>query len=176
MAGVGTLLKQAQKMQKQIELMQASLATREIDVTSGGGAVKIKINGAEPTKTRVTQGSLEESNVSIIRGWNGEMPTSEKLLAQSSPVFCLSFSRDGRWLAAVPIGDGRSSAASWFQPRSGSAIRTLARPGQTRLMCPFSSERASKKAATGFFNRMNIRTAKAMKLKKRLPTKTQESS
>lgn len=46
MAGVGTLLKQAQKMQKQIESMQASLATREIDVTSGGGAVKVKINGA----------------------------------------------------------------------------------------------------------------------------------
>lgn len=46
MAGVGTLLKQAQKMQKQIESMQASLATREIDVTSGGGAVQIKVNGA----------------------------------------------------------------------------------------------------------------------------------
>jgi DNA-binding YbaB/EbfC family protein len=46
MAGVGTLLKQAQKMQKQIETMQASLATREIDVTSGGGAVQIKVNGA----------------------------------------------------------------------------------------------------------------------------------
>ena len=45
MAGVGTLLKQAQKMQKQIESMQASLATREIDVTSGGGAVQIKVNG-----------------------------------------------------------------------------------------------------------------------------------
>ncbi|MEO6994208.1 MAG: YbaB/EbfC family nucleoid-associated protein [Lacunisphaera sp.] len=46
MAGVGTLLKQAQKMQKQIESMQASLATREIDVTSGGGAIQLKINGA----------------------------------------------------------------------------------------------------------------------------------
>jgi DNA-binding YbaB/EbfC family protein len=46
MAGVGTLLKQAQKMQKQIEAMQTSLATREINVTSGGGAVQIKINGA----------------------------------------------------------------------------------------------------------------------------------
>jgi DNA-binding YbaB/EbfC family protein len=33
-------------MQKQIESMQASLATREIDVTSGGGAIQIKINGA----------------------------------------------------------------------------------------------------------------------------------
>lgn len=46
MAGVGTLLKQAQKMQKQIELMQSSLETQVIDVSSGGGAVQIKINGA----------------------------------------------------------------------------------------------------------------------------------
>ena len=46
MAGVGTLLKQAKKMQQKIEEMQKSLVTREIDVSSGGGAVQIKINGA----------------------------------------------------------------------------------------------------------------------------------
>ncbi len=46
MAGVGKLLKQAQKMQKQIETMQTELAAKELDVTSGGGAVTIKINGA----------------------------------------------------------------------------------------------------------------------------------
>jgi len=46
MAGVGKLLKQAQKMQKQIETLQAALETRVIDVSSGGGAVQIKINGA----------------------------------------------------------------------------------------------------------------------------------
>jgi nucleoid-associated protein EbfC len=46
MAGVGKLLKQAQKMQKQIETLQAQLEAKELDVTSGGGAVKIKINGA----------------------------------------------------------------------------------------------------------------------------------
>lgn len=46
MAGVGKLLKQAQKMQKSIENLQAQLESKEIDVTAGGGAVKIKINGA----------------------------------------------------------------------------------------------------------------------------------
>lgn len=45
MAGVGKLLKQAQKMQRGIEALQAQLDAKEIDVTSGGGAVKIKING-----------------------------------------------------------------------------------------------------------------------------------
>ena len=45
MAGVGKLLKQAQKMQKQIETIQASLEQTVLDVSSGGGAVQIKING-----------------------------------------------------------------------------------------------------------------------------------
>lgn len=46
MAGVGKLLKQAQKMQRQIEELQKSLETRELDVSSGGGAVQVKISGA----------------------------------------------------------------------------------------------------------------------------------
>ena len=46
MAGVGKLLKQAQKMQRQIETLQTQLEAKEIDITSGGGAVKLKVNGA----------------------------------------------------------------------------------------------------------------------------------
>jgi len=46
MAGVGKLLKQAQKMQKSIESLQTQMEAKEIDVTTGGGAVKIKVNGA----------------------------------------------------------------------------------------------------------------------------------
>ncbi|MCZ6673413.1 MAG: YbaB/EbfC family nucleoid-associated protein [Verrucomicrobia bacterium] len=43
MAGVGKLLKQAQKMQKKIEALEAELATTTIDVSSGGGAISITI-------------------------------------------------------------------------------------------------------------------------------------
>lgn len=46
MAGVGKLLKQAQKMQRQMEAMQAALESREIEVSAGGGAVQVKVNGA----------------------------------------------------------------------------------------------------------------------------------
>ena len=46
MAGVGKLLKQAQKMQKSIESIQTQMEAKVIDITSGGGAVKVKINGA----------------------------------------------------------------------------------------------------------------------------------
>lgn len=47
MPGVGKLLKQAQKMQKKMEALQAELAQREIEVSSGGGAVKLKVNGQQ---------------------------------------------------------------------------------------------------------------------------------
>jgi len=45
MAGVGKLLKQAQKMQKQMQAIQDQLAEQVLDVSSGGGAVNIKITG-----------------------------------------------------------------------------------------------------------------------------------
>ena len=45
MPGVGKLLKQAQKMQKKMEVLQEELELREIEISSGGGAVKIKVNG-----------------------------------------------------------------------------------------------------------------------------------
>jgi DNA-binding YbaB/EbfC family protein len=46
MPGVGKLLKQAQKMQRSIESLQAQLEAREIEVTAGGGAVKVKVSAA----------------------------------------------------------------------------------------------------------------------------------
>ena len=46
MAGVGKLLKQAQKMQRQMDELQKNLEARELDFSSGGGAVQVKINGS----------------------------------------------------------------------------------------------------------------------------------
>ena len=45
MAGVGKLLKQAQKMQKQMEVVQGQLSEKVLEVSSGGGAVNIQISG-----------------------------------------------------------------------------------------------------------------------------------
>ena len=42
---MNNLMKQAQKMQKQMEQTQAELETRLFTVTSGGGAVKVVISG-----------------------------------------------------------------------------------------------------------------------------------
>jgi DNA-binding YbaB/EbfC family protein len=41
MSSMGKLMKQAARMQQQMEQVQASLAARTIDATSGGGAVKV---------------------------------------------------------------------------------------------------------------------------------------
>ncbi len=46
MAGVGKLLKQAQKMQRSIEGLQNQMEAMELEVTAGGGAVKVKVNAA----------------------------------------------------------------------------------------------------------------------------------
>jgi DNA-binding YbaB/EbfC family protein len=46
MAGVGKLLKTAQKMQRSIETLQAQLEARELEVTAGGGAVRVKVTAA----------------------------------------------------------------------------------------------------------------------------------
>lgn len=46
MPGVGKLLKQAQKMQRQIETLQSQISAKEFEIANGGGAVKIKYNGA----------------------------------------------------------------------------------------------------------------------------------
>jgi DNA-binding YbaB/EbfC family protein len=75
MAGVGKLLKQAQKMQKQIETMQSSLETQVIDVSSGGGAVQIKVNGAgkflaltlDPEFLKEDKKLLEETILNAVR-------------------------------------------------------------------------------------------------------------
>jgi len=45
MVGVGKMLKQAQKMQQRIEQVQQDLASRVIEVSSGGGAIQVKVNG-----------------------------------------------------------------------------------------------------------------------------------
>ncbi len=47
---MNNLMKQAQKMQKQMEEAQASLGDKEIEITSGGGAIKIMITGKKEVK------------------------------------------------------------------------------------------------------------------------------
>jgi DNA-binding YbaB/EbfC family protein len=45
--GMGQLMAQAQKMQAEMKSLQEKLAVRELDVSSAGGRIKIKINGKQ---------------------------------------------------------------------------------------------------------------------------------
>lgn len=75
MAGVGKLLKQAQKMQKRMEALQAELAERELEVSAAGGAVRITVNGQsefrklsiDPEFLREDAEMVEETLLEAIR-------------------------------------------------------------------------------------------------------------
>lgn len=47
---MNSLMKQAQKMQKQMQEKQEELAARTLEMTSGGGAVKVVISGTKELK------------------------------------------------------------------------------------------------------------------------------
>lgn len=47
MANMNQLMKQAQQMQAKMSTLQKELEQRELDVSSGGGMVKIKVNGKQ---------------------------------------------------------------------------------------------------------------------------------
>ncbi|MDR2981700.1 MAG: YbaB/EbfC family nucleoid-associated protein [Puniceicoccales bacterium] len=87
MAGVGKLLKQAQKMQKRIEETQAELSNATIEVSHGGGAVKLVINGhgeiraisLDPEFLKEEKTVIEEALLAALQ----EAVTKAKALHQS---------------------------------------------------------------------------------------------
>jgi len=66
MAGVGKLLKQAQKMQKRIEALQNELAEKELEVSGGGGAVVIKITASGEFRNISIDPELLKEDASLI--------------------------------------------------------------------------------------------------------------
>ena len=66
MAGVGKLLKQAQKMQRKIEQLQTELAERELEISSGGGAVSIKITASGDFRSIKLDEELLKEDASLI--------------------------------------------------------------------------------------------------------------
>ncbi len=47
---MNNLMKQAQKMQKDMERLQAELEDKEVETTAGGGAIKVVANGKKEIK------------------------------------------------------------------------------------------------------------------------------
>jgi nucleoid-associated protein EbfC len=64
---MNNLLKQAQQMQQKMSTLQKELESRELDVSSGGGMIKIKINGKqEIIEIKINQECVDPSDVSTL--------------------------------------------------------------------------------------------------------------
>lgn len=60
------MMKQAAKMQKKIEAMQEELSKTELEISSGGGAVVIKINGQSEFQSLKIDPELLKEEANLI--------------------------------------------------------------------------------------------------------------
>ena len=64
---MNALMKQAQKMQKQMEEAQAALAEQVVETTSGGGAVKVTATGKKEIKEiKINPGVVDPDDVEML--------------------------------------------------------------------------------------------------------------
>lgn len=65
---MGNLLKQAQQMQQKISTLQKELEARELETSTGGGMIKIKINGKqEIIDIQIAKEALEDNDVEMLQ-------------------------------------------------------------------------------------------------------------
>ena len=64
---MNNLMKQAQRMQRQIEESQKELAEKEFTATAGGGAVEITVSGSkEITKVHIDPDAVDPDDVEML--------------------------------------------------------------------------------------------------------------
>ena len=62
------MMKQAQKMQKQMMEMQEDLANKTLDVSAGGGAIKVTINGEKQiTDLTISPDVVDPDDVEMLQ-------------------------------------------------------------------------------------------------------------
>lgn len=66
MAGLGKFLKQAQKMQKQMEVVNAALAAKTVEVSRGGGAVTVVVSGQQELRSLKLDPEFLKEEASLI--------------------------------------------------------------------------------------------------------------
>lgn len=64
---MNNLMKQAQKMQKQMEESQKELETKEFTATAGGGAVEVTVSGKkEITKVKLAEEVVDPDDIEML--------------------------------------------------------------------------------------------------------------
>jgi len=62
------MMKQAQKMQRQMEEMQAEMANKSLEVSAGGGAIKVTINGEKQiTDLTISPDVVDPDDVEMLQ-------------------------------------------------------------------------------------------------------------
>lgn len=66
--GIGDIMKQAQRMQLQLSRLQDEMAGREIEATSGGGAVLAVVNGRqELVRLEIDKDVVDPNDIDTLR-------------------------------------------------------------------------------------------------------------
>ena len=67
MSSVGKLMRQAQRIQQQMEAVQASIAQKTVETSSGGGAVKVVVSGDGQVKSvRINPDAVNKDDVAFL--------------------------------------------------------------------------------------------------------------
>lgn len=67
MNNMNSLMKQAQKMQRQMEETTKELETQEVEASAGGGAVTVRVNGKrEVIAVRIAQEVVDPEDVEML--------------------------------------------------------------------------------------------------------------
>ena len=65
---INNLMKEAKKMQADMEKSQAELATKEFDATAGGGAIKVVVTGEKVIKEiKIDEGAVDPDDVEMLQ-------------------------------------------------------------------------------------------------------------
>jgi DNA-binding YbaB/EbfC family protein len=85
MSSIGKLMKQAARMQQQMEQIQADLAARTVEATSGGGAVKVvaKCDGSIAS-IKIDPQALNPSDAQIVEDMI--LTAANQALAQAKEI------------------------------------------------------------------------------------------
>lgn len=67
MKGFGNLMKEAQKLQAQMEALQAEVATKKVDASAGGGMVTVQANGkGEIVAIKIERDVVDPADVQML--------------------------------------------------------------------------------------------------------------
>lgn len=89
MKNIGDMMKQAQQMQAKLASLQNELADREVEASTGGGAVKVKVNGKqELLSIKIATEAVDPSDVAtleelVLTAVNQAMKQSQEMVTSA---------------------------------------------------------------------------------------------